>query len=169
MARWEKWENSEVSQSKRWEGSEVAIWERCVQEGSKIARQERWESSEVARWKIPCFIQVWGTQGETKISSFYFWCWSTKWKSMMCSRYFCVAAGMEKFSLDLTQAVRNVAGCGNVWNSWSQTDLRWKLCILRWKLVTCSSAVYLVIAEFSTCVLWPLTIGLTVILLVIMV
>ena len=58
VARWEKRENSEVSQSKRWEGSEVAIWERCVQGGSKIARQERWESSEVARWKIPCFIQV---------------------------------------------------------------------------------------------------------------
>ena len=72
VARWEKWENSEVSQSKRWEGSEVAIWERCVQGGSEIARQERWESSEVARWEIPCFIQVGGTQGETKISSFYF-------------------------------------------------------------------------------------------------
>ena len=27
-ARWDRWENSEVVQSKRWEGNEVAIWER---------------------------------------------------------------------------------------------------------------------------------------------
>ena len=33
MARWERWENCEVSQSKRWEGSEVTIWERCVEGG----------------------------------------------------------------------------------------------------------------------------------------
>ena len=32
--------------------------------------------------------------------------------------------GMERFSLDLMQFVRNVAGCGSVWNSWSQTNLR---------------------------------------------
>ena len=73
MARWERWENSEVSQSERWESSEVAIWERCVEGGgSEMARQERLESSEVGRWEIPCFIHVWGTQGETKISSFCF-------------------------------------------------------------------------------------------------
>ena len=61
MARWERWENSEVSQSERWESSEVAIWERCVEGGgSEMARQERLESSEVARWEIPCFIHVWG-------------------------------------------------------------------------------------------------------------
>ena len=35
----------------------------------------------------------------------------------MCSRYFCVAAGMGRFFLDLTEAVKNVAGCGSVWNS----------------------------------------------------
>ena len=60
-------------------------------------------------------------------------------------------------------------GVWECWNSRSQTDLRWKLCILRWKLVICGSCVYLVVAEFSTCVLWPRTIGLMVILLVIMV
>ena len=92
-----------------------------------------------------------------------------KWRSMMCSRYFGMAAGMERFSVDLTQTVRNVAGCGSVWNSWLQTDLRWKLCILRWQLVTCGSPVYLVVVEFSTCVLWSLSVGLTLILLVIMV
>ena len=35
----------------------------------------------------------------------------------MCSRYFCMATGMERFSLDLTQAVRNVAGYESVSNS----------------------------------------------------
>ena len=64
-------------------------------------------------------------------------------------------------SLDLTQAVRNVTGCVSVWISWSQTDLRWKL-------VTCGRPVYLVVAEFSNCVLWPITIWLMVILWVIM-
>ena len=28
MARWERWENSELTQWERWEGNEVAIWER---------------------------------------------------------------------------------------------------------------------------------------------
>ena len=70
MAKWERWENSEVALSERWESSKVAIWER--REGSEMARKERWESSEVARLKVPCFIQGWGVQGETKISSFCF-------------------------------------------------------------------------------------------------
>ena len=39
-----------------------------------MARPERCESSEVARWEIHCFIQVWETEGETKISSFCFRC-----------------------------------------------------------------------------------------------
>ena len=59
VARWERWENSEVAQWERWEGSEMARW-------------ERWETSDVASGKIPCFIQGWGTQGETKVSSFCF-------------------------------------------------------------------------------------------------
>ena len=40
------------------------------------------------------------------------------------------------------------------------------MCILRLKLVICGSPVYLMVAEFSNCILWPLTIGLMVILLV---
>ena len=71
MARWERWENSEVAQSERWEGSEVAA-KVGRGGGCETARQERWESSEVARWEILCFIHGWGTQGETKISSFCF-------------------------------------------------------------------------------------------------
>ena len=43
MARWERWEGSE--------------W-------------ERWENGETERWEVPCFIQGWGTQDESKISSF---------------------------------------------------------------------------------------------------
>ena len=71
MARWERWKNSEVALSERLESSKVAIWERW--EGSEMARKERWESSEVARLKVPCFIQWWGVQCETKISSFCFY------------------------------------------------------------------------------------------------
>ena len=71
MARWERWENSEVAQSERGEGSEVAA-KVGGGGGCETARQERWQSSEVARWEILCFIHGWGMQGETKISSFYF-------------------------------------------------------------------------------------------------
>ena len=42
----------------------------------------------------------------------------------MCSRFSCVAAGMERFFLDLMEAVKNGAGCGSVWNSKLQTELR---------------------------------------------
>ena len=58
MARWERWEDSEVARLERWEGSEVGSWERW--EGSEMARWERWESSEVARWEVLGFIQGWG-------------------------------------------------------------------------------------------------------------
>ena len=64
-------------------------------------------------------------------------------------------------SLELRQAVRNVVGCRSVWILQSQTDLRWKL-------VTCGRPVYQVVAEFSTCVLWPLMIWLMMVLWVIM-
>ena len=58
---WERWEKSEVPRPERWEGSEVTIW-------------EMGEGSEMARWEVLGFIQGWGTQGETKILSFCFWC-----------------------------------------------------------------------------------------------
>ena len=72
MARSERWDGSEVASCDWWEGSEVASWDRW--EGSEVARWERWESSEVARWEVPGFIRGWGTQGESKISSFCFRC-----------------------------------------------------------------------------------------------
>ena len=31
-------------------------------------------------------------------------------------RFSCVAAGMERLSSDLSHAVKNVVGCGSVWN-----------------------------------------------------
>ena len=37
-----------------------------------MARWERRESGEVGRWEVPGFIQEWGTQGESKILSFFF-------------------------------------------------------------------------------------------------
>ena len=37
-ARWERWENSEVARSERWEG------------GNEVATCERWEGNEQGRW-----------------------------------------------------------------------------------------------------------------------
>ena len=34
----------------------------------------------------------------------------------MVSRFSCVAAGMERLSVDLTQAVENIVECGSVCN-----------------------------------------------------
>ena len=52
------------------ECSEAAMWERY--EGGEVARWERWESSKVTRWEVSGFIQEWGTQADSKISSFCF-------------------------------------------------------------------------------------------------
>ena len=38
---------------------------------------------------------------------------SNEMKEQVCSRYSCEAAGMERFSLDLTQAIQNVVRSGN--------------------------------------------------------
>ena len=54
-----------MAQSKRWEGSKVA------ERSGATARREGWESNEVASWEILCFIQGWGTPGETKIFARY--------------------------------------------------------------------------------------------------
>ena len=35
----------------------------------------------------------------------------------MGTRFSCMTAGMEILSLDLMQAVKNILGCGSVWNS----------------------------------------------------
>ena len=45
MARWERWENSEVAQSERWEGSEVAAKVGGVvrRQGRKDGRAVRWQ------------------------------------------------------------------------------------------------------------------------------
>ena len=34
----------------------------------------------------------------------------------MGSKFSCVAAGMERLSLDLSRVVKNIVGCGSVWN-----------------------------------------------------
>ena len=80
VAWWERWEDSEVGRQKRREGSAVAKWER--REGNEVTRWKRWEGSEVARWEsgemrrweVPGYIQGWGMQGESKISSFCLGC-----------------------------------------------------------------------------------------------
>ena len=48
----------------------MAGWERW--KGSEVTRWENWENGEAERWKVPGFIQGWGTQDESKISSFCF-------------------------------------------------------------------------------------------------
>ena len=80
-----------------------------VGERGEMARRKRWESSEVASWEILCFIQGWGTQSETKI---FAQCLPRCVQDILAW-----LQGMERFSLDLMQAVRNVAGCRSVWNS----------------------------------------------------
>ena len=75
-------------------------------------------------------IQGCGTQGESKILSFWFWCKSREWRLWVQDlglRFSCVNPGMERFSLDLPKAVKKYAlevGCGIVWNSKSQDDLK---------------------------------------------
>ena len=54
----------------RWEVGEVRIWERG--KGNEVASWERQESGEVGSWEVPGFIQGSGTQGESKILSFFF-------------------------------------------------------------------------------------------------
>ena len=55
------------------EGQVVKRWQ-----GGKGARVVRWQGGkggrygEVTRWEVPGFIQEWGTQGESWISSFCF-------------------------------------------------------------------------------------------------
>ena len=80
VAMWERcvsgarWQGGKGGRIVRWHsrrGGKVVRWQfgKDGGGGGEMARWERWESSEVARWEIPCFIQGWGTQGETKISS----------------------------------------------------------------------------------------------------
>ena len=45
----------------------------------------------------------------------------------MGSGFSCTAAGMGRLSLDISQAVKNIVGCGSVWNLLSQADVSWKL------------------------------------------
>ena len=48
----------------------MAMWKKW--EGSEVVRWERWENDEMGRWEVLGFNQVWGTKGESKISSFCF-------------------------------------------------------------------------------------------------
>ena len=52
------------------------------------------------------FIQGRGTQGLSKMSSLCFWCDSRE-ESGLSSRFSCMAPGMEKYSLDLSRAVKS--------------------------------------------------------------
>ena len=45
----------------------------------------------------------------------------------MDSRFSCMAAVMERLSLDISRAVKNIVGCGSVWDLLSHADVSWKL------------------------------------------
>ena len=47
---------------------------------------------------LPGFIQGWTTQGETNISSLYFWCSLRKWAGGVSSRFPCVNTGILRSS-----------------------------------------------------------------------
>ena len=75
----------------------------------------------MGRWEVSGFIQWWGMQSKSKISSFLFLILIKGTKRQDGFKIFCVAPGMERLSLDLLQAVRNLVcalevGCGVVWN-----------------------------------------------------
>ena len=106
-----RWQGEKGGRIVRWHsqrGGKVLRWQKGGRRG-EMARRERWESSEVASWEILCFIQGWETQGETKIFS--------QCLPRCVQDILAWLQGMERFPLDVTQAVRNVAGCRSVWNS----------------------------------------------------
>ena len=75
----------------------------------------------MGRWEVSGFIQGWGMQSESKILSFLFLILIKGTKRQDGFKIFCVAPEMERLSLDLPQAVRNLVcalevGCGVVWN-----------------------------------------------------
>ena len=130
MGRWERWEGSKLGKLERLEDSKAATLARL--EGSDVASWERWDGGRVGRWQCGKGARVvrwqggkgrrgvkwqggmflvlfksWGTQGEPKISSFCFWCWSAmEQRGRMGSRLSWVATGMEGLSLDLTQVAK---------------------------------------------------------------
>ena len=147
VARWKRWGNSEVAQSERWKFSEVE-------------RQEIWENI-VGKEGDSLFYSRVGAVGWDQDFIFLFLMLIKEMKDHhVLKRNFFVTAGTERFYLHLTQAVGgvgavgNVVGYGNVWNPWLQTYLRWRLCILSGKLVTCGIPVYPLVSELNTCVLY---------------
>ena len=75
----------------RWQGSER--WE-----GNEVARRESWES-------------------KSKTLLFFFLMLIKETKEQHVFKIFCLAAGMGRFYLDLTQAIKNVTEGGSIWSS----------------------------------------------------
>ena len=122
MARWERWENSEVAQSERWEGSEVA-----TKVGGGVVRRQGRKDGRAVRWQGGRFFVLFMVGGRRVRPRFHLFVSDAIQRNEGTGCVQDILAwpqGMERFSLDLTQFVRNVAGCGSVWNSWSQTNLK---------------------------------------------
>ena len=71
----------------------------------------------VVRWQGGTFLVLFKT-GEHRVSPrFYLFVSDVKGMKGMGGRFSCVPAGMERYSLDLPRAVKNIVGCESVWNS----------------------------------------------------
>ena len=75
--RWQGGKGGRIVRWHSWRGGKVVRWQFGKNGGGGGRGGVRWQggkdgSGEVARWEIPCFIQGWGTQVETQISSFCF-------------------------------------------------------------------------------------------------
>ena len=87
----------------------------------KGGRVVRWQGRRVVKWQGGRLL-VLSMGGERRVSPrvhLFVSDVNQKSKGAWCVQDFhsCVATGMERFSLDLTKTVKNVAECGSVWNS----------------------------------------------------
>ena len=95
-------------------------------EGGKGGRLVRWEGGEGGRllrwqcgrksWELPGFFKGGGHKTSSRFHLFVSDVNLGNKGGGMGSRFSCVATGMERLSLDLLQAVKNIARCGSVWN-----------------------------------------------------
>ena len=88
----------------RWEGGRLLRWQGGKRwKGSEVTK---WESGEVARLEGGGFLVLFKGGG-----------WNSREQmGRLGSRFSCMATGMERLSLDLLGAVKNILGCESVWN-----------------------------------------------------
>ena len=97
----------------RWQGGKggrILRWH--VGRGGRVVRRQGGKGWRVSRWQgFLCYSRV-SQRFHLFVSDVNQWNKSNR----MGSRCSCVVAGMKKLPLDLTQVVKNMVGCGSVWN-----------------------------------------------------